>query len=124
MITTPRYLVEIQSALLSLVVSFSLLFHTTQTTLYNILYKSHALPQWAQMGVAGGVFCLVAAFVSNTKIQMGARFISGCIWGTLILILIQADILGPMFWEACVLFGFDVFLVLEKGHVWMRKSRS
>lgn len=115
---------ELISALLSIVISLSLLFTTARTTMLTILEKADALPEWAIMGLAGGLFCLVAVFLKSIKMQMLARFISGCIWGTLILMLGQERSFGPMFLNACVLFAFDIFLVLEKGQLWIRSKPS
>jgi hypothetical protein len=115
---------ELLSAFFSIVVALSLLFSPSNTTVLQILQQACALPEWAIMGLIGGVFCLIAVFLKSIKMQMLARFISGCTWGTLILMLAQGESFGPMFLNACVLFAFDIFLVLEKGHLWIRKNPS
>lgn len=113
---------EILSALISLVLAIFLLIAPDSTQAVQIMRD--ALPEWAIVNIAAALFCLAACFcTADGRMGRTARFLSGCIWGTFILIFASlGQLLVPLFGIAMVMFAFDVYLVTVKGQAWARSK--
>lgn len=115
---------EVLSALTLIALSMSTYFSGTATEAFEVIYHAQAISEWMLLIVGCGFFCLIAAWADNEVIRGASRFISGCIWGTVVLLLSGLEPLLPLFWMAVVLFAFDIFTVITKGQSWIQqKSR-
>lgn len=117
---------EIISATTAIGVSASTLTSPPDTKVIEVLYQTNTLPEWAVVALLCGLFCLYATFFqNNTKVQALSRFLSGCVWGTIVMVLGAQMQLFPLFWTAVVLFLFDIYTVITKGQSCLnRRSNS
>lgn len=109
---------EVLSALISSVVAFCLLMAPDSAQVVQIMRA--AMPGWAVVNIAASMFCVFAClFAHDSRVGTSARFLSGCLWGTFILIFASVGQWWlPIFGVAVVMFAFDVFLVTTKGQSW------
>jgi hypothetical protein len=113
---------DLLSALIALALSLS--FVTSSNTVLYTAMESYSLwPHWAISAALSGLFCLCAAVSENTKAHALARFLSGCVWGTAVLVLGSQSLWLPVFWTALVLLSFDIISVINKGLIWTPKNR-
>lgn len=73
------------------------------------------MPQWALMaGACSLAYVLYIAFNAQFFRSL-ARFLSGCIWGAIVLVCMWVRSLDVIFWSAAALFSFDFYAVLKGG---------
>lgn len=113
---------EILSALLAFVLAIST-FTSPDSAPISVLLD-HMLPEWAYANMICAVLCLVASFVNRENFTRAARFMSGCFWGTVVMLFANAQAWLPVFWMGVVLFAFDIYLVAVKGQSWSRSNSS
>jgi hypothetical protein len=112
---------DLLSALIALAIPLS--FITSSDTVVFSAMQSYSLwPHWAISAALSGLFCLCAAVSESTRADALARFVSGCVWGTAVLILASHSLWIPVFWTALVLFSFDIISVINKGLIWIPKN--
>lgn len=115
---------ELVSGGLSLSIGAACLTAPPEAAMFQILQSSNPMPEWAFIAAVCGVFCMFAAFYRNLRVQAAARMMSGCVWGSVVLLFGLEYKLVPMFWMAVVLFMFDVYAVTIKGQSWIQRSTS
>ena len=113
---------EILSALLAFVLALST-FTAPDGAPISVL-MNHMLPEWAIANMLCAVSCFVACFVNHAKITTAARFMSGCFWGTVVMVFANAQAWLPVFWMGLVMFAFDIYLVTIKGQSWTKSNSS
>lgn len=115
---------EVLSALLSIVLGLSMLIAPDTAAVLQIMRD--AMPEWALVNITAAVVCLVACFLApDNRLVTTARFLSGCLWGTFILIFAsEGHWRMPLFGIALVMFAFDIYLVMVKGQSWVAKVKS
>lgn len=115
---------DLISGALAFATAASSLTSPPNTQVFKALHQANAMPEWAIIAAVCGLFCMFAAFCDNVKVQALARMMSGCVWGTIVLVLGAGGNFFPLFWTAAVLFSFDVYQVLIKGQSWIQRSNS
>jgi xanthine/uracil permease len=115
---------EVISGALAASISLSAITTPVNTQVFEALNRANAMPEWAIIAAVCGLFCIFAAFCNNCRIKTLARFLSGCVWGSIVLILGSSGELFPLFWTAVVLFSFDIYSVMLKGRLWKGRSIS
>lgn len=113
---------EVLSASTLLALTLSTHFNGVTTEAFEVIYYAKALSEWMLLLIGCGFFCLFAAWTESDTVRAASRFISGCIWGTVVFLLSGLDPLLPLFWMAVVLFSFDIFTVILKGQSWIQKN--
>lgn len=114
---------EILSAVLSIAVAISMFTSSESTHVISLMQQSEVLPEWAIINIFCSIFCLVACLRDDDSLEAASRFLSGCVWGTIILIFAAFRQWLPIFWIAVALFSFDVYLVTIKGQrLWTRSN--
>lgn len=114
---------EVLSALTIISLALSTVLSGVTTDALEIIYHANAISEWAMMTLFCGFFCLTAVGTENRTITALARFISGCVWGTILLLLSDLQPLLPLFWMSVVFFSFDIFTAVIKGQSWIQRSR-
>ena len=115
---------ELVSGGLSVAYGVSALTAPPDAAIFQMLTLSNPMPEWAIIAAACGFFCMFSAFYRNLRVQAAARMMSGCVWGTIVLLFGTEGKLLPLFWMAVVLFVFDVYAVTIKGQSWIQRSNS
>jgi hypothetical protein len=96
-----------------------------ESLMFMTLDSANVLPQWAILSIVCSLISVASVFISSCKLQALSRFLSGCVWGTLIMIYFAIGQTHAIFWTSIVLFTFDIIVVILKGqYVWIRESRS
>lgn len=113
---------EILSALLAIVVALGMFTSPEAGLVVKTLHSVSMLPEWAIFSSLSAIFCLVASVWKNERMNAAARFVSGCMWGTIVLVFANAQLWLPFFWIALVMFAFDIYLVTIKGQLWSRSK--
>jgi hypothetical protein len=114
---------EMLSALVALALGATAL--TTQSSfMFVLLTRADAFPEWAILSVVCSLISLLCIFLNNERTNALGRFLSGTLWGTVILLSVSVDYYGALFWCGIIFFSFDILAVITKGNlVWNRKSR-
>lgn len=113
---------ETLAAMLAIALAVST-FTASETAPINVMLNG-ILPEWAILNIVCALFCLFACFFENSRIIKAARFLSGCFWGTLVMVFANSQQWLPVFWMALVMFAFDIYLVAVKGQTWKRDNSS
>lgn len=113
---------ELISGGVSVAVAVSSLTAPPESKVFQVLSSMDAMPEWALIAAVCGLFCMFAVFIRDCRIQATARMMSGCVWGSLLLVFGMEGKLFPLFWIALVLFLFDIYAVTIKGQSWTRRS--
>jgi len=115
---------EILSALLSIVIAIGMFTSPESALIIQTLNQANMLPEWAIVNAVVAAFCLAANFFGGGRFESAARFMSGCLWGTIVLVFANAQQWLPIFWIATVMFAFDIYLVTTKGQLWTKGKSS
>lgn len=113
---------EIISAGISIAIAISAMVGPTDIAVFHTLSRIAAMPEWAFIAAMCGIFCMFAAFAKSCRVQAAARMMSGCVWGSMLMVLGMGEKFFPLFWIALVLFLFDVYAVTIKGQSWTQRS--
>lgn len=113
---------DILSALIAFAVALSTLTSPDTSQVMIILNRAGAMPEWAIIAAICSILCLVTTLTDNAKAYSTAKFVSGCVWGSVVLVLGLEGQLFPLFWIATVLFAFDFFTVI-RSYLWSQKDR-
>lgn len=115
---------EVLSALLALVIAGGMFTSPDNAIFLQTMKSVRLLPEWALVSAAAAAVSLFALFTSSARINATARFASGCMWGTIVLVFANVQQWLPLFWIALVMFAFDIYLVAVKGQSWTVRSSS
>jgi hypothetical protein len=114
---------EVMSAVLAIALALST-FTSGASAPVNVALAG-VLPEWAILNIVTALFCLTACFFDRSKrVVKAARFLSGCFWGTVVMVFANTQQWLPVFWMAVVMFAFDIYLVAVKGQTWKRVNSS
>ena len=113
---------EILSAMIAIAVSLSIFTAPETTLIVQLMNEAKVLPEWAYINICCAIFSIGACFLNSEKIKTASRFISGCTWGTVVMICANYQQWLPVFWIAVAMFGFDIYLVAIKGRLWSRSN--
>lgn len=113
---------EALSAIIAIAVSISMFTSPDSTLIVDLMNQAKVLPEWAYISICCALFSLGACFFNSEKIKRASRFISGCLWGTVVMICVNFQQWLPLFWIATAMFGFDIYLVAVKGRAWSRSN--
>lgn len=111
---------EVLSSLLAIVIAISMFTAPASAIIIQTLNSVRMLPEWAIFNSLAAIFCLIANFLRSEQLNTAARFVSGCTWGTIVLVFANAQQWLPIFWIALIMFAFDIYLVAVKGQTWTR----
>jgi hypothetical protein len=113
---------ELISGGIAFAVGISALTSPPESKVFQVLQQADAMPEWALIAALCGLFCVVATFVRTCRLKAMSRMMSGCVWGSLILVFGMEGKFFPLFWIALVLFLFDIYTVTIKGQSWIQRS--
>jgi hypothetical protein len=113
---------ELLSALLLFAASVSTLTSPADSKMLLALNAAGAMPEWAIISAVCSIICLLTSVTNSAKTYALSKFVSGCAWGSILLVLGVEGSLLPLFWISIVLFSFDIFTVLSGGNSWSRKN--
>lgn len=113
---------EILSALIIAAISVGMFTSPESGLVVQTLKSLSMLPEWAILGLASSALCIVSCLSNSERLNAAARFFSGAMWGTIVLVFANAQHWLPLFWIAAVMFAFDFYLVTVKGRSWSRSN--
>lgn len=113
---------EVLSALLAMVIAIGMFTSPDSALFIKTMNSVRLLPEWAVVNAVAAGMSLFALFTSNERINATARFVSGCTWGTIVLVFANVQQWLPLFWVALVMFAFDIYLAAVKGQSWTRSN--
>lgn len=115
---------EFISAVIGIILGITALLNP-ESFMYMLLARADAFPEWAILSVTCSLVCLIGVFSCSESLRKLSRFLSGCVYGTVILLSASIDYFGALFWVGLLLFAFDIVAVLTDGRVtWTLGSRS
>lgn len=115
---------DILSACIAFAVSTTTLVSVEHTQVTRVLLASGAMPEWAIVAILCSILCLFTALTKYDKFQALAKFLSGCVWGSMAMILGAESHLYPLFWIALILFTFDILTVITRSFSWRQRRHS
>lgn len=114
---------ETISALIGIILGATALLNP-DSFMHILLNKADAFPEWAILSITCSLVCLIAVFVESARVKRLARFLSGCVYGTIVMLSASIDYFGALFWVGALLFAFDIVAVTLIGRMTWIRSRS
>ena len=111
---------EILSAFISIVLALGMFVAPAGSMMMMTMHAAGMLPEWPLVMAFCSGFCLIAQFFNIPKLVWSARFLSGCVWGTIVMVFGNQYLWLPFFWVATVMLSFDFYLVTVKGQIWKK----
>jgi hypothetical protein len=112
---------DLLASCVCLVISVATYF-SPNSYVYESIARMSAFPEWIVMAMMCSIIGIFSVFIGSVKLQSFCRFLSGCVWGSLIMLYTLFGEHQIILWIACTLFSFDITSVILKGKVWTRKN--